>query len=62
MPNSGTSSSGRWSGSAGLLVIDEAHCISDWGHDFRPDYRRLVQVLELIPSRHPGAGYDGDSQ
>jgi ATP-dependent DNA helicase RecQ len=34
----------------GLLVIDEAHCISDWGHDFRPDYRRIGQV----PARLPG--------
>lgn len=29
----------------GLLVIDEAHCISDWGHDFRPDYRRIATLL-----------------
>lgn len=41
---------GPLSSSAGLLVIDEAHCISDWGHDFRPDYRRLVRVLERMPS------------
>lgn len=34
----------------GLLVIDEAHCISDWGHDFRPDYRRIGQVLARLPA------------
>lgn len=33
----------------GLMVIDEAHCISDWGHDFRPDYRRIGQVLARLP-------------
>jgi ATP-dependent DNA helicase RecQ len=33
----------------GLLVIDEAHCISDWGHDFRPDYRRIGDMLERLP-------------
>ena len=38
---------------SGLLVIDEAHCISDWGHDFRPDYRRLVRVLDLLPAGVP---------
>lgn len=38
---------------SGLLVVDEAHCISDWGHDFRPDYRRIVRVLDLLPRGVP---------
>jgi ATP-dependent DNA helicase RecQ len=35
----------------GLLVIDEAHCISDWGHDFRPDYQRLGRLIRNLPQR-----------
>ena len=36
-------------GGFGMLIIDEAHCISDWGHDFRPDYQRIRRVQERIP-------------
>ena len=38
---------------AGLLVVDEAHCISDWGHDFRPDYRRIATLLAELPEHTP---------
>lgn len=38
---------------SGLLVIDEAHCISDWGHDFRPDYRRIRHLIEQLPQSVP---------
>src|SRR5690349_17953142 len=43
----------RLTADVGLLVIDEAHCISDWGHDFRPDYRRIRQVLTDLPAGIP---------
>ncbi len=40
-------------GSLGLLVIDEAHAVSDWGHDFRPDYRRVSDVLQRLNPTTP---------
>ena len=43
----------RLTGTAGLIVIDEAHCISDWGHDFRPDYRRIRTLLATLPPDIP---------
>ena len=43
----------RLAATAGLLVVDEAHCISDWGHDFRPDYRRLRTLLAGLPAGVP---------
>lgn len=43
----------RLAATCGLLVIDEAHCISDWGHDFRPDYRRIRTLLGELPDGIP---------
>lgn len=41
---------GRISSTISLLVIDEAHCISDWGHDFRPHYRLIEGIIGGLPS------------
>jgi ATP-dependent DNA helicase RecQ len=43
----------RLAATCGLLVVDEAHCISDWGHDFRPDYRRIRTLLGDLPDGVP---------
>jgi len=41
------------SNNIGLFVVDEAHCISDWGHDFRPDYQRITSILKQMPRGMP---------
>ena len=43
----------RLAADAGLVVIDEAHCVSDWGHDFRPDYRRIRTLVTDLGSDVP---------
>ncbi len=40
----------------GMIAVDEAHCISDWGHDFRPDYRRIIHLLDELPAGTPILG------
>lgn len=44
------------SGRLGLFVVDEVHCISDWGHDFRPDYQRIGKIIQALPADTPVLG------
>ncbi|MDA8118027.1 MAG: DEAD/DEAH box helicase [Actinomycetota bacterium] len=52
-PGFGTRVMEALAGRIGLLVIDEAHTVSDWGHDFRPDYRRVADLLERLNPATP---------
>ena len=45
-----------------FYAVDEAHCISEWGHDFRPEYRRIRPVLNMFPGRVPVVLYFEDTR